>query len=265
MRIFAVLFAGLLATSLLTMGCSKSNPASVVIHDTLTLHQHDTLTHRDTVTVKTGPAFIRFLAFLNSSQTITLKKQEGSSFIPFASAASQSSRQYLPIRGDTVLNLFGSFFDNSVLENAPPFKIPAVGSGTLVSVILFEVPGPSLFQIFKSDPLDPPPAGYGYLRLIDGCSDFPTPHPKVEAYLDALSNPALLADPDTHAPKYLTYEDASEYVLVPSGPHTLLLKGEMGSTPDYTTPLNVTDGGYYTARLVGLRTAGTDRVIVDVE
>ncbi len=264
MRIFAALFAGFLFVSMLSMGCTKSTPTSVdTVRVTDTLNRHDTLTHRDTV--RTGPAFVRFLAFLNSSQTVTLQRSDGASFIPFASAPSQSTRQYLPIRGDTALNLTGSFFDTTALISGQPILIPAFGAGTLVTVALFEVPGPSLAEVFKSDPIDPPPPGFGYLRIINACADFPTPHDVIEAWLDNLSSQPLLADASTHAAKYLTYRDVSDYVLVPVGAHTLLIKGDAGSTADYSVPLNVSDGGYYTARFIGLRTMGTDKVIVDVE
>jgi hypothetical protein len=264
MRIFATLFSGLLIISLITSGCSKSNPTSVDtlrVHDTL--NHHDTLTHRDTV--HTGPAFVRFLAFLNSNQTITLKTMQGSSLAPFASAPSQSSRLYLPIRGDTVLDLYASFYSNFVLINSPPFTVPAVGSATLFTISFFETAGPSLIKVFSVDPVDPPPHGFGYFRLIDAISDFPTPSPQVEAYLDALTNTPIFVDSSSHAPIYLTYQQISAYVLIPAGPHTLLVKGEGGSTPDYSAPLNVTDGAYYTARLIGSRTMSTDRLFIDAE
>lgn len=259
MRIFAFLFVGLLTASVLTTGCTKSNPTTIVD----TVHVKDTIDHHDTVT--TGPAFVRFIAFLNNSQTVVLKREVGSLFIPFTSVASQSSRQYLPIRGDTVLNLQGSFFDSTKLIDGQNFLIPQIGAGTLVTVALFQVPGPSLVEVFKSDPIPPPPSGFGYLRVINACADFPTPHPTVEAYLDDLSNPALFNEPSSTTPKFISYQDMSDYVLVPVGSHSLLLKGQLGTVPDYTAPLNVTDGGYYTARLIGTRTAGNDRLIIDTE
>ncbi len=258
MRIFATLFAGLLVISLITSGCSKSNPTSVD-----TLRVHDTLIRYDTVS--RGPAFVRFLAFLTSNQSITLKSLQGSIIAPFASAPPQASRQYLPIRGDTVLDLYASFYENSVLQNSPPFTVPAVGSTTLFTIAFFETAGPALKPIFSVDPVNPPPHGFGYFRLIDAISDYPTPHPQVEGYLDALTNTPIFIDSTLHVPIYLAYQQISPYVLIPVGNHTLLVKGEGGTSPDYSATLNVSDGGYYTARLIGSRTAGTDHLFIDAE
>ena len=262
MRVIAPLFTIVLAVSLFTMGCSKSNPVStdtVRLHDTT--HVHDT-----TNTPLTGPAFIRFIVFLNNSQTVVLNRIAGSSSIPFTSAGSFTMRQYTPIRSDTSLDLTGTFYDSTKAYTSAPFRIPALGASTLVTIALFETAGPTLsLPVFGVDPHDQPPTGFGYLRLIDGCSDYPTPIPKVEAYLDALTTPPLFTDSTTHAPIFVAYQQMSPYVLVPVGAHHLLVKGTAGSSADYDLPLNVSDGQSYTARITGSRTLGTDRLYIDAE
>ena len=270
MRIFASLFSVFLIVSMISSGCSKSSPTEVDtlrVHDTLT--HRDTIIHKDTVihidTLLVGPAHVRFISFLDNGSSITLKSSSGNNAPPIASATPQSIKSYLPIRSDTSLTIYATFSDGSLLKNSL-FVIPSLGPQELVTIALFQT-GNDLSPVFGVDSAiaQQAPPGFAWLRLINGVSDFPVPSPRVNAWFDTFSNPPVYRDPMTHAEADVPYQGLANYVLVPSGQHTVLIKGPTGSTAIYTASHFFVDGGYYTFRTTGSRAAATDRASIDDE
>jgi hypothetical protein len=267
MRILAVLLVGLLCVSLLDSGCTKSTPTQV---DTVTIR--DTTIRRDTTikldTVKFGPAYIRFIAFLQNGEAITLNTGQGSTQYPFATANYYSERRFTPIRSDTSLTLNCVYVDVNNKSAQSIFLIPNTFPQALVTVAMFELPSAGgLNETLSLDTAieNPPPPGFAYFRLINGVSDYPNP-PSVNVFEDSLAGPPLFRDPISHLRKDAKYQDIANYILIPADNrnHLFYAAGKSGFTPWFTN-FTITSGGYYTGRLYGSKAAGTDGFRIDQE
>jgi hypothetical protein len=227
----------------------------------------DTLVRVDTFHPP-GPAFIRFLAILNNGSIISLYPSKTST-TPFASAQSQMTSPYIPVGTDSAFKLFASYHINSVgyLDSV---SIPAekLTPFSLTTIVLFETDGAvdtALFPFFANDSAKkvPAPAGWCYLRLVNGLADFPTPQPAMNIHLDSITGPPLFMNGTNDAPVY--YQTVRNYVLVPAGNHNIFATNESDKTQLYTSAQTFESGKYYTARLTGRKQSGTDQFVIDQE
>jgi hypothetical protein len=264
-RYFAPLFVLALGVLLLSVGCSKSTTTEVKYD---TLHVRDTLLQHDTLSIKEGPEFIRFVAMLNDQTTIVLKTSRASGAPPMTSATSQSSKLFIPIRSDTSLTLYATFFSKlkSVTDS---FTLPAFEPQKLISVILFQAPDSSnLLTAVLSDDSSikiAPPSGYGYVRCINGLPDYPQPTPLVNLVLDSVNGKPIFTDDFTHVATPIAYQEIHSYERVPVGQHIIYVVQAGTSTQLYSSTLSVVQGSDYTAKLSGSKSAGTDRFLIDAE
>lgn len=230
-----------------------------------TLHDTDTVIHRDTIK-PTGPAFIRFLAILDNGSTVVLKSSPLASS-PFTTASSQIDQKYLPIRNDSPFVLYASYFTGLLpgTQHFDSITIPAdsLKSFSLTSILIFQTRDSGIFPLFANDSLKKvnAPKGFCYFRFVNGLPDYPQPEPSVNIHLDNSDASPLFNNP----PGAVLYQEMRNYVLIPIGFHNVIARSEIDPTQFYSASLNFEEGHYYTARLVGIRALSTDKFIIDAE
>jgi hypothetical protein len=235
--------------------------------DYQTLHDTDTVIHRDTIH-PTGPAFIRFLAVTDNKGTISLKSATTAS-APWLVALPQMDLQYVPIRSDSSFTLYAEY-------NAGPFPGSihrdsilvgdSLNAFALTTVVVFQTRDTLLFPYFINDsqkkiPSDP---GKCYIRFVNGLADFPQPTPSVFVHLDNVDGTPIFTD-GSGVDVPVPYQTAHNYVQIPAGGHTIYARSVTSSNDKYSRALNFENGKYYTARLVGLKSENTDQLVIDAE
>lgn len=235
--------------------------------DYQTLHDTDTVVHKDTIHPK-GPAFIRFLAVLDNGGAVTLYPKQGAG-TPFVNALPQMTSEYIPVRNDTSFKLYATFHTNTN-QFLDSLTVPAdsLSPFSLTTIVLFETNSTdtALFPYFANDSakkVNAPP-GMCYIRLVNGLADFPTPQPAMNLHLDNTTSPPLFTDP-SGSDASVFYQSAHNYVLIASGTHTVYATNESDKTQSYNITVDFKSGKYYTARLVGRKQNNTDMFVVDEE
>lgn len=252
-----VMFAPMIVMSFI--GCAHTLEQQV-IHDTDTVIQVDT-TFRN----PNGPAFIRLTSYIDGGGPILLRTRINNVDYIFGDALSQTVKDYVPVRNDTAFTLYAEYFNNTTrLEDSISIPADSFAANSLISVALFQVSDGSnpsrLYPYFANDSMKktPPGEGTSYFRLTNGLADHPQPSPTVHVYLDDQNGAPLFTLP-------VTYQETRNYVLIPSGAHTLYVKSSIDGTLLYTTKKTFVSGLYYTGRLVGKKALGSDQLSIDTE
>jgi hypothetical protein len=251
------LFAPMIVSSF--YGCAHTVEEQI-IHDTDTVLQTDT-TFRN----PNGPAFIRLTSFIDGGGIILLRTRINNIDYIFGNALSQTVKDYTPVRNDTPFTLYAEYYNGTVkYEDSISIPADSFASNSLTSVALFQVSdgsGPSrLYPYFANDSLKklPPGEGTSYFRLTNGLPDHPQPTPTVQVYLDDLNGSPLFTIP-------VTYQEIRNYIVIPSGLHTVYIKSSLDGQLLYTLQKTFVSGLYYSGRLVGRKELGSDQFTIDTE
>ncbi len=245
-------------------GCARTVETEV-LHDTDTIIQHDT----DTINFD-GPAWVRFINFLTKGGVIVLKTELGTSISPFANATQLMGKEFVPIRSDSALVLYTEYF----IDGSPHFDSLTIPSDSLLPSSLNTI---SLFQVdqdgetriapfFANDSMKKvmAPAGKTYFRFINGIADHPQPSPSVQLYLDDPQGTPLFVDGNGNS-KPVNFLELRNYILIPSGVHTIYVRKEGEATPLYQSQKTFRPRAYYTAKLTGAKSIGNDAFSIDEE
>ncbi|HEY6171670.1 MAG TPA: hypothetical protein VIX80_05365 [Candidatus Kapabacteria bacterium] len=229
------------------------------IHDTDTVLQNDT-----TFKVPNGAAFIRFTSYINDAGPILLKTRISNSEFLFGSSLSQTVKDYIPVRNDTSFTLYAEYY-NGPTKFIDSISIPAdsLSSFSLTSIALFQVSEGSEYHLspyFANDSMKNvfPANGFCYFRLTNSLPDHPQPTPSVNAYLDDPNGTPLFSLP-------ATYQEIRNYVLIPAGQHTIILKSITDGNELYRVSKLFYSGVYYSGRMVGKKELSTDQFVIDME
>ncbi len=240
-------------------GCAHTVEQQV-IHDTDTVVQVDT-TFRNA----NGPAFIRLTSFIDGGGPILLRTRINNVDYIFGNALSQTVKDYVPVRNDTAFTLYAEYFNGTTkFEDSISVPADSFSANSLTSVALFQVSdgtGPSrLYPYFANDSMKKvsPGEGTSYFRLTNGLADYPQPTPTVQVYIDDQNGTPIFTVP-------VTYQEIRNYVLIPSGQHTLYIKSSIDGQLLYTLQKTFVSGLYYTGRLVGRKELGSDLFTIDTE
>lgn len=251
-----LLFAPMIISSF--YGCAHTVEEQI-IHDTDTVLQMDT-----TFRIPNGATFIRFTSFINEGGPILLKTRINNTEFLFGSSLSQTVKDYIPVRNDTPFTLYAEYY-NGATKFIDSITVPAdsLSSFSLTSIALFQVSDGSedhLYPYFANDSMKNafPAKGFCYFRLTNGLPDHPQPTPSVNAYLDDPNGTPLFSKP-------ATYQEIRNYVLIPSGQHTIYLKSSTDGQVLYTLPKLFYSGVYYSGRLVGKKELSSDQFTIDME
>lgn len=240
-------------------GCAHTVEEQI-IHDTDTVLQNDT-----TFKIPNGAAFIRFTSFINENGPILLKTRINNTEFLFGSSLSQTVKDYIPVRNDTSFTLYAEYY-NGPTKFIDSISVPAdsLASFSLTSIALFQVSDGSgesrLYPYFANDSMKntPPVNGFCYFRLTNGLPDHPQPTPSVNAYLDDPDGTPLFT-------KSATYQEIRNYVLIPSGQHTIYIKSSIDGQRLYTLQKLFYSGVYYSGRMVGKKLLNSDQFVIDME
>jgi hypothetical protein len=245
----------------LTLSCAHSV-------DYLTLHDTDTVIHRDTLHPD-GPAFIRFLSVTDNKGTISLKSS-ATATSPWLVGLPQMDLQYVPIKSDSSFTLYAEFTVGPFPGTTHRDSIVILGDSlkpfSLNTVVVFQTRDTRLVPIFANDSLKKTPSDLGkcYIRFVNGLPDFPQPTPSVFLHLDNAEGTPIFTDAGgVDAP--LPYQSLRNYVQITAGAHTIYARSVNSANDVYSRSLNFEAGKYYTARLVGLKADGTDQFVIDAE
>ncbi|MEP7234798.1 MAG: hypothetical protein ABI778_05835, partial [Ignavibacteriota bacterium] len=244
--------------------CSNTVDTQTV-HDTTTVIKHDTIP---------GPAFVRFLAMLNntvSSGIITLRTENPSNAIIFTEVKPEMGKQFIPIVHDSSLFLYANYFYGANIQKFDSINIPSFKPYTLHTIVLFRTDDPGdpnrLFPIFADDSARSKlaPKDSCYVRLINGLADYPQPTPSVNLYLDDINSQPFFKDASSGIASPVNYQEFRNYTLMPIGDHRLYVRSQTDVAQSYFSDQHFVQGGYYTIRLSGKRSTGTDQLNIDSE
>ena len=240
-------------------GCAHTVEEQI-IHDTDTVVQVDT-TFRN----PNGPAFIRLTSYIEGGGPILLRTRIDNINYIFGNALAQTVKDYVPVRNDTSFVLYAEYYNGTTkFEDSVSVPADSFAANSLVSIALFQLSdgtGPiRLSPTFAYDSMKkvPPGEGTSYFRLTNGLADYPQPNPIVQVYLDDQNGSPLFTIP-------VTYQEIRNYVVIPSGQHTIYIKSSINGDLLYTLQKNFVSGLYYSGRLVGRKALGTDQLTIDTE
>ncbi|MFI5264085.1 MAG: hypothetical protein ACHQM6_06190 [Candidatus Kapaibacterium sp.] len=235
------------------------------LHDTTTLIKHDTIP---------GPAFVRFLAMLNNSPAsgiILLKTENPQNQVLFTAVNPEMGKQYIPIQHDSSFVLYASYFYGVGLQKIDSITIPSFKPYSMHTIVLFRTNDPGdpnrLFPIFADDSTRRfiAPKDSCYVRFVNGLPDYPQPTPVVNMYVDDINAPAFFKDPTTGQPSPVSFQEFRNYLLMPVGSHHLFVRSPTDVTQSYSTTQIFVQGEFYTIRLSGTKSDGTDQLNIDSE
>lgn len=238
----------------LTMNsCTKTIVQTNTVFDTL--HRTDTLQSMDTLRDTAGLGWIRFVSMFPGATppTIFISKTPGGSAFSFGTTPVTGT--FLPLRPDTSYTFYLSS------PNLPGWSstldIPPLGS-TINTYALFLIISPNgkdstmhPFWSIDSEKLTPPPAGYCYVRCIDGIPD----GDQYKLDLDSVYND--LTD--------IQNLQITRYVLIKAGEHTVLFRTIGTANTPLQKPGNFQDGAYYTVRANGSFGDHSEQLTIDQE
>jgi hypothetical protein len=253
----------ILQTSFFT-GCAHTVDYQAM-HDTATVLHHDTIP---------GPAFIRFLAMLNNSQTsgiVLLRMNSPQGQVLFTDVNPQMRKQFIPIPQDSSFVLYASYFYGTGTQKFDSITIPPFKAYSMHTIVLFrtnESGDPNrIFPIFADDSVRrlTAPKDSCYIRLINGLPDYPQPTPLVNLYIDDINAPAFFKDKATGLPSPVSFQEIRNYVLMPAGQHQLFVRSQGNVTIFYQTSQQFIPGEFYTIRMTGAKKDSTDQMNIDAE
>lgn len=252
-----LIFAPMILSSF--YGCAHTVEQQV-IHDTDTILQMDT-----TFRVPQGSAFIRLTAFIDGGGPILLRTRvKGQEFL-FSNALSQTVKDFIPVRNDTPFTLYAEYYNGATkLEDSISVPADSLFQFSLTSIALFQVTdgfGQSrLYPYFANDSMKNVPLGesMAYLRITNGLSDYPQPTPSVNVYVDDPNGTPIFTMP-------ATYQEIRNYVVIPSGQHTIYVKSSTDGQQLYSIQKNFVGGMYYSGRLTGKKELSSDQFSIDTE
>jgi hypothetical protein len=233
-----------------------------------TVHDTDTLVHRDTLH-PSGPAFLRFLAVTDNKGTISLRTSR-SATAPWLVALPQMDLQYVPVRSDSSFTLFAEFnagtFPGSLHHDSIFVPGDSLTPFSLRTIVVFQTRDTLLFPYIVDDSMKKvvTEPGYCYIRFVNGLPDFPQPTPSVYIHLDGVNGTPVFKDAGGND-EAISYQSVRNYAKMPAGGHTLFARSVTNQDDFYTAALNFESGKFYTARLVGLKSNGTDVFVIDAE
>jgi len=235
-------------------------------HDTTTLIRHDTIP---------GPAFIRFLAMMNNkssaSPTIPLTLDSILNPVLFTSANPEMGKQLIPIQHEHSFVLYASYYYGIGTQKFDSITIPGFKPYSMHTIVLFRTNDPGdpnrLFPIFTDDSArkSDAPKDSCYVRFINGLPDYPQPTPSVNIYIDDINAPAFFKDPNTGLPSPVSFQELRNYELMPIGPHRIYVRSPADVTQSYWKDQSFVQGHFYTIRLSGIKSDGTDQLNIDSE
>jgi hypothetical protein len=225
--------------------CTKTIVQTVDVIDTV----HDTVS---------GPALIRFLSMLPDGSTISIRKTASGNDALFASATSYSTPLYLPVRPDTAVRYFLYLSSQFSVFDSIPVQSLAAGSINTYALFLDASTPPRILPAWGNDSvkLVAAPAGYCYLRFINGIQDYP---PNAELYLDLDSIGNYVFPQPVH------FGSIGNYTLVPIGNHAVMIQQPFASEALIAKNQSFEQGAYYTARAVGKESDQSANLFIDVE
>jgi hypothetical protein len=173
----------------------------------------------------------------------------------------------LPVKDSTAITLYADYVVDGKphLDEVTVYGALAASSLTTFALFLSDDNQGHATTIMVLMPdtaqRNPPPEGYAYLRFVNGMADAPNPTPQLYLNLDNATNSIFKTGSQ---PKPVPFGEPENYALVPAGTHELITTSESGEQMEVTNQ-NFVSGGYYTARVLGRRSDGSDRLIVDDE
>ncbi len=139
------------------------------------------------------------------------------------------------------------------------------------TIVLFRTNDPGdpnrLFPIFADDSMRKVIAPHDscYIRLINGLPDYPQPIPQVNMHIDNINAPGFFKDKATGLASPVSFQEIRNYVLMPAGSHQIFVRSDGDITQSYSTTQQFVSGEFYTIRLSGSKTDGTDQLNIDAE
>ncbi len=103
-----------------------------------------------------------------------------------------------------------------------------------------------------------PQPGYAYFRLINGLPDYPQPTASVIVSIDDAKGAPLFQSPTG-------FQEINNYTQIPIGTHIIYIRNASTGDVIYQTALTVHSGQFYSARLSGAKSDGTDSFVIDLE
>jgi len=244
-----VLFCIGLLLAMVTTSCKKETITEVkVVHDT--------------VLRGSGPAMVRFVSLMSTSPSyIILRTSVDQSSPIFTSAYNYASNVYTPVKPDSSFTLYAHYQSSAGTPLVDSVVIPGdLEGGKLWTGVIYQTSDNHLVYNFYDDSvkLQPATPGYGYIRFVNGLSDYPEPSPAVNLYVDTVNGTPLFEN-------VVLYQDAHDYVPIKAGNHNVYVRGTADQNAIYQKPVLVAEGGFYTARLTGSKSFGSDLFSIDPE
>jgi hypothetical protein len=220
-------------------------------------------TVRDTAIVPAGGAALRFISMFPTSiaNSMDLTTDSGGSNRAYYTT-NVTSPYYIQVPPSTPLTYY-LFINQSTYLG--PISLPSLAAGSITTVAVFDTNQGTVQIALGNDSAKStsPPAGYCYLRFVNGVPDYPSPQPLVYLDLDGTDTSVFLSN-GFDRPYY--FKEISPYSLIPSGTHTVNLREDRAlGNIIYTINSTFQSGLYYTAHITGTQAAGNVVFAIDAE
>ncbi len=236
-----------------------------------------TVTVRDTVRDTAGDAEVRFICMFpdNVTTNIPIHKTDASLLV---AAQNFCPSVYSPVWPDSSMIFLASIIVPSLnLDWYDTMFLPPLGHTMNTYALFFDIDNTpdksdtSLRYTYSvdSEKLTPAPANECYVRFIHGIQDAD----QFYVELDTADNTTAVhsifySSGPPRLPLPIQWGIISDYVLIPSGPHTLYFQPASNLSTgqvSFTIPQSFEAGGYYTVLATGRMSDGSDQIVVDQE